>query len=609
MCGIVGIYLKKDPADESHLHAAAQALRHRGPDDVGTCVSGSFGMAHTRLSIIDLEGGHQPLFADDGRLMLIANGEIYNYIELRRDLMDQGHHFVTQSDSEVILHAYIEYGDDFIRYLHGMFAFALFDSVKDRLILARDRLGIKPLFLAYLPEGIAFASEIKALLKLMPHRPEINPSGLIQYLQHQFSTARTTPVKDIERLLPAEAVRIEKGRIKRRWQYWSALDVQTVAMDHAEAEQQFDTLMETVMQVHMRSDVPYGLFLSGGVDSSILLAMLSRYANEPIRTFSVGFTSPQFTDELPLAESLAAQFKTRHTSIRPDRDAIFQSLPFTVWAADELMRDYASLPTTLLAEAAGRELKVVFSGEGGDEVFAGYGRYRPSSLERWYKMLLYPGSGGFRARGNFRGRWPSLLFGPSLQSVAGSVRKPFKNAWKATPMHWNDLQRMQYTDLVTALPDNLLVKGDRMLMGWGGEGRVPFLDHRIVEFGLSLPDRLKINGKHGKFFLKRWASRFLDEEQLFSSKRGFHVPVSQWFTITYLDRLQKVLPNHPAIRKWFKSDGVDKLIQSCKTNSSHVRMLWSLLQFTIWYQLFIAGNGERPPVRLEPLDCIADAMH
>ena len=378
-----------------------------------------------------------------------------------------------------------------------------------------------------------------------------------------------------------------------------------MSINMEQAGRHFDSLMETVMQEHMRSDVPYGLFLSGGVDSSILLAMLDRYTEKPVRTFSVGFKSPELVDEIPLAEDLARRFDTHHTSIRPDRDAIFKSLPYTVWAADELMRDYASLPTALLAEAAGTELKVVFSGEGGDEVFAGYGRYRSSAMERRFKQMLYPGSGGFRTRGAFRGHWPKKLFGSELLAANQKVRQPFIDAWQSAPKHWSDLQRMQYTDLITALPDNLLVKGDRMLMGWGLEGRVPFLDHRIVEFGLALPDELKIEGRQGKYFLKRWATQFLPEEYLFARKRGFHVPLHHWITRAYCRSLKDCLPKHPAICAWFKPDGVNQLLQCRKVDGPTGRMIWSLLQFVIWYDLFINGDGQRPPIRIDPIEMLS----
>ena len=400
MCGIIGLYNKKGSVDPDKLSRAAQTLAHRGPDHSDRFVDGPFGMAHTRLSIIDLTGGDQPLFARNGELALIANGEIYNFIELRRDFKKRGHRFTTHSDSEVILHAYMAFGTDFLKVLNGMFAFALYDKTKQRLILARDRLGIKPLFLAHLSAGVAFASELKALLRLDPNTPEINPAGLIEYIQNQFSSERKTVLRGYERVLPGEAVCIERGQVIKRWQYWSAQMVKPLETDFESAREEFDRLMQTVMQEHMRSDVPFGLFLSGGVDSSILLALLSRYKNEPIRTYSIGFSGVRLKDELPQAERLARHMGSRHTSIRPDPIAIFHSLPYTIWAADELMRDYASLPTALLAEAAGKDLKVVFSGEGGDEVFAGYGRYRPSIFESWFKGMTKTGNRRLQDPGN-----------------------------------------------------------------------------------------------------------------------------------------------------------------------------------------------------------------
>ena len=605
MCGITGLYLEKGSIDPTRLQSAVQTLTHRGPDHTDSFIDGAFGMAHTRLSIIDLSGGDQPLFARNGELVLIANGEIYNYIELRRDLEQAGHRFSTQSDSEVILHAYMAYGKAFLQTLNGMFAFALYDKTNKRLILARDRLGIKPLFLAHLASGVAFASEIKALMRFFDAAPEIDPAGLVEYLQNQFCTERNTILKGCERLLPGEAVCIERGTLRERWQYWSPLTVEPIAMDQTEAQETFDRLMETVMREHMRSDVSFGLFLSGGVDSSILLALLSRFKGEPIRTFSVGFSGTTLTSELPQAEKLARHFGSRHTSIRPDAEAIFNCLPYSVWAADELMRDYASLPTALLAEAAGSELKVVFSGEGGDEVFAGYRRYRTSRLERWFKGVAAPGTGGFRTRGALRGRWPRRLLQPDLLPFVAAARTPFVNAWKATPGCWSNLQRMQYVDLVTALPDNLLVKLDRMLMGWSLEGRVPFLDHRVVEFGLGLPDHLKVTGKQGKSFLRHWAAKHLPPGHLGGPKRGFHVPIGEWTTGRYLTTLADVMPRHPAIQNWFRPGGVKELIAKCPSSMPATRLVWALLQFVIWYQLFIFGHGQRPPVKADPLEVIA----
>ncbi len=282
MCGIVGSYRKSGDVPSRHLEAAVGKLSHRGPDDRGYYIHGSLGMGHTRLSIIDLEGGQQPLHTVDNNLVLIVNGEIYNYIELREELKKLGHRFLTDSDSEVILHGFEEYGDEIILRLRGMFAFALFDRTRESLLLARDRLGIKPLFMAKRPDGVLFSSELKSILPLLDCNPEVNPEGLLQYIQNQFSSGSTTILKGVERVLPGEAVRVERGKIAHRWLYWSPLDIKPVKIDHVEAQEQFDAIMETVMVQHMRSDVPFGLFLSGGADSAILLALLSHFKDEPI---------------------------------------------------------------------------------------------------------------------------------------------------------------------------------------------------------------------------------------------------------------------------------------------------------------------------------------
>jgi len=604
VCGIAGYFHTRGTRTGPGLDSSLKRLAHRGPDETGTFMEGALALGQTRLSIIDLTGGRQPLFSRDGQLVLVANGEIYNFVELRQELEEKGHHFLTGSDSEVIIHCYAEYGDDFIEHLHGMFAFALYDRKRTRLILARDRLGIKPLFMVRQPDGVAFASELKALLPLLDHKPDINPLGLAQYLQNQFTTGATTILEGVERILPGEAVSVQKGEEISRWRYWSAAGISPRLISFEEALEEFDRLMETVMIEHMRSDVPFGLFLSGGVDSAILLALLSKYKEEPVRTFSVGFPGTSLTDELPLARAMARRFNSRHTEITPTREEIFRALPLTVWAADDLMRDYANLPTSILSAAAGKELKVVFSGEGGDEVFGGYGRYRTSPLELKVKSLFAPGSGGFRTRGTVRGKWRKILIKEEFRPFLDLARHPFVEAWSRTPARFSSLQRMQYTDLVTALPDNLLVKADRMMMAWGLEGRVPFLDHRVVQFGLSLPDHLKIRSGEGKVFLKRWAARFLPEDHLQRPKKGFHVPVGEWLSPSFLDKLAQVLPDHPAVAPWFEQAGLRELIRRCPESSVNSRMLWSILQFAIWHRLVLENDGERPAASEDPFDLI-----
>jgi asparagine synthase (glutamine-hydrolysing) len=600
MCGIAGIFAA-EPANPLLLQAMARRLAHRGPDHQGNEIADGAGLAHTRLSIIDLGGGDQPLYADDGRLSLVANGEVYNYIELRAELESRGRRFATHSDCETILHAYAVYGDDFLERLHGMFAFALHDQARGRLILARDRLGIKPLFLARAGGGWAFASELKALLPVIG-KPAVNPHALAQYLQCQFSTGRGTLWAGVERVLPGEAVTLEAGGATRR-RYWTPCLIRPAILEYDEAAARFDELMHTVMIEHMRADVPFGLFLSGGLDSSLLLALLSRLKGEPIRTFSVGFSDSPRGTELDLAAQLAHRYGSRHTVLRPTGEDMLQRLALSVWAADELMRDFANLPTLMLAEAAGNELKVVFSGEGGDEVFAGYGRYRRQLLQRWLKNLLHPGSGGFRTTGNFRG-YERTVFSAPLQEAAHEWRREFIAAWQDCPTGWSDLQRMQYVDLVTALPDNLLVKLDRMLMACGVEGRVPFLDHRVVDFGLALPDALKISHRRGKAFIRRWAVRYLPPGHLQAPKRGFSVPMSAWLTGGTLDRLERVLTASPAIREWFQPQAVRRLAERQRHGRNVTKNLAALLQFALWHRIFIEGDGSRPALQ-DPIDFLA----
>jgi asparagine synthase (glutamine-hydrolysing) len=605
MCGIAGLSLVRGEADQRVLDDMAARLAHRGPDDRGSWRDGPVGLAHTRLSIIDVAGGHQPLTGAADGLVLIANGEIYNHVELRAEHEARGRRFRTRSDCEAILHTYALDGLDGLKRLHGMFAFALYDRAARRLVLARDRLGIKPLFLARIGDGIAFASELKALRGLVGAAPALDPRGLLEFLQNQFTTGATTVLADVERVLPGEIVCIEDGRMTERRRYWSPLDVQPLDTDFDGAAERFDALMERVMREHMRTDVPFGLFLSGGVDSAVLLALLTRYGDAPVRSLSLGFPGSSVRDELPTAMDLAPRFDSRHTLIEARAEAMLELMPRAVWAADELMQDYANLPTLALAEVAGAELKVVFTGEGGDEVFAGYGRYRMSALERGVRALAAPGSGGFRTRGVFRGPWPRRLFGERLRSAGAQWRDPFTSAWRDTPRDWGAVRRMQCVDLATALPDNLLVKVDRMLMACGVEGRVPFLDHRVVEFGLALPDGLKIADGQGKVFLKRWAERHLPKEALWRRKRGFHVPVGDWMRGALLDRLEPALAAHPAVREWFRPHAVGRLAAAQRSSGKATRALWTVFQFALWYTLFVEGDAAPPPRRIDPLDVIS----
>lgn len=602
MCGIAGVLLRRGSPDEGALRRMGDALAHRGPDDLGVHVAGPLGLLQTRLSIIDLEGGHQPMA--DGPLTLVANGEIYNFVELRQALEARGRRFATHSDSETILHAYALDGLGALPSLNGMFAFALYDAGRRELVLGRDRLGIKPLYYAELPDRVLFASELKAILSVWPGEPALDPGALVQYLQNRFNTGEQSLVRGIRRLPPGTTLVVDADLKLQERPYWSLLDVRTRRLEFGQADAEFEPLFHRVMLEHLRADVPCGLFLSSGVDSGVLLATMTELTGRPVRTFSIGYRDGAVADdELPDAAAIARRFGAEHTEIVLDRDAVFRRLPHTIWATDDLLHDYACLPTSFMAERGARGLKVILTGEGGDEVFAGYGRYRRTPLQRWLKNLVAPGSGGFRTRGQWGRRWTQRAFGPELKAAAAAHREPFITAWRATPDAWSDVARCQYTDLCTWLPDDLLVKADRVLMAFGLEGRVPFLDHRVVEFGLGLSDELKVGGRQGKLFLKRWAERRLPGEHLWRRKRGFYVPVRQWLRGEFLDGLAAHLPAHPVIRRWFRSDAVAELVREQQQGGNTARAIWGLMQLAIWHRIFIDG---RVPGRDEdPLAWIA----
>lgn len=602
MCGIAGLFVTGAPATRPDLDEMARRLAHRGPDGQGFHRRDGVGLVHTRLSIIDLAGGAQPLYNEDRSLALVANGEIYNYLELRRELEGLGHRFATHSDCETILHAYEAWGDGFLERLQGMFAFALHDTVRGELILVRDRLGIKPLYYAATPAGLAFASEIKALIPWIG-RPAVDPVGLAQFLQLNFTCAPRTLMAGVDKLPPGSELRLGAQGTPRLRRWWTPLTVRPADLGMEEALERFDALMAGVIDIHLRSDVPYGLFLSGGVDSSLLAALIARRTREPLRTFSVGFPDSSVHNELHAAAWVAQRLATRHTALEVSADEMLRRLPHAVWAADDLTADYANLPVSLLAERAGAELKVVFSGEGGDEVFAGYGRYRMPALKRWLAALRRPGTGGFRTRGMFDRAGPGL-FSPELAAVWRQWRAPITSAWADTPGTWSRLQRMQYVDLETWLPDDLLVKADRMLMAWGVEGRVPFLDHRVVEFGLALPDAMKRDARTGKRFLKTWGERLLPAEHLWTRKKGFTVPVRDWLRGERMERLSGALRASPGIRAWLDPRGVEGLCRRQQATGRFSAPVWALLHFALWHRFFVEGDGAAPGRSADPLDLL-----
>ena len=606
MCGIAGMFLSDGGVDATSLDALIGRLGHRGPDTIKTHRDGALGFGHARLSIIDLSGGDQPLFAADGELALIANGEIYNHVELRAELEGLGAVFATHSDCETILHAYRHFGDGFLDKLHGMFAFALYDKPAAKLLLARDRMGIKPLFFAETPAGCWFASEQKALMPVLRgDAGALHPDALVQTLATGFNAGNRTMVAGIQRLQAGEVAVIERGRLRDRRRYWSPFHLRTKPVTYESAAESFERLMDGIMREHMRSDVPFALFLSGGVDSSVVLEWLRREGSRDLTAFTVAFTDAPRQADLAAAKTIAKRFDLHHHVVEVDQRSLFEHLPFCVWAADDFVIDQAILPTSLLAREVAKEFKVVFSGEGGDELFMGYGRYRRSPVQRWLANLLAPGSGGFRTRGRIDRAWIRQLLTPRLRSHLPAARQGFIDAWQSTPAAWSAMQRMQFTDMATELAEQLLVKVDRALMAWGLEGRVPLLDHQLVEFALALPDDLKVRGREGKHFLKRWATPIFGQELIHRPKSGFSVAVGKCLKGENLRKLARILPHHDAYAGLFEPAGITALVTRQETRGDVTLILWSLLQYAVWHRVFIEGHGARPEVFTDPIEFIA----
>ncbi|PCK10059.1 MAG: asparagine synthase (glutamine-hydrolyzing) [Alteromonadaceae bacterium] len=605
MCGILGGVYFNSQANESALQTALSRLSHRGPDSSALQLhqtsNHSVALGHVRLSIIDLEGGKQPLNSADGNLHLVANGEIYNYVEIAKDHPQLSQQALSHSDCEGIFQAYQAAGVDGFQQLNGMYAFALYDQQTSQFILVRDRLGIKPLFYYQSHKGLFFASEIKALLPLIEDENPIDPSGMAQFLQHQYHTGSDTIFAKIKRVLPGEYLTLnllDESPEVRTKSYWDISAIKTQQCTVIQAKEAFEPLFEQVMQEHLRADVPVGLFLSGGIDSSILLAKLSEQYSHPLKTYSLGFSGTKMADELDAATALAKHFGTEHQALRVDRDMLFNRIVHSIWAADDLMRDYASLPTHMLAETAGRDLKVVFSGEGGDEAFAGYRRYSPNPAKWLYHQVL---GQDIRVRNQWHPKASNSVFSQTLRQAP--TKNYHKDLWRQAKS-LDLMQRRQYVDIKSALPDNLFIKTDRMLMAFGLEGRVPFSDHRLIEFGLSLPPEVKYQQGRGKWLLREWAKKYLPAAHLAQPKRGFYVPVKEWLGGEFLKQLEQKLLNNRAIQHWFIDKGIRTLFAQHKAGRNYSREIWCLMQFAIWHTLFIDKPGVIPSHSENPLDWI-----
>jgi asparagine synthase (glutamine-hydrolysing) len=628
MCGIAGIATVEGSArdDAAAVTAMLGALAHRGPDDQFHVTDGQCVMGARRLAIIDLATGRQPLEDETGSVVVSQNGEIYNYLELRDELSRAGHRFATTGDTETIALLYRDRGLAFVDALRGMFAIAIWDRDQRRLVLARDRLGEKPLYWRLADGRLSWASEPKALLTLGDVEPTVDRVALAQYLQFGYVPAPRTIYQQI-RKLPAASILVWDGGNPRIERYWDIAPDQRRSRPFEEDREEALSLVSEAVRLRMRSDVPVGAFLSGGMDSSLVLALMTAASAGPVRTFSIGFEEQGF-NELPFAARVARQFGTDHVEDVVRLDAI-GLLPKLADTFDEPFADPAALPTLRLAELAAGDLKVVLTGDGGDEAFAGYRRYRKLVATQAAARLLGPatglvasgvvhGSGVLPSSSDVRRRsrsWASLTALPAALRYAamvstfdpddrtmllGDARLASQEAVVAAPMGrpGRVLDRAVITDLQTNLPEKLLVKVDRATMAWSLEARAPLLDHRLLEFSVGLSTGRRIGFRGGKTLLRSLATPFLPAEIVDRPKQGFDLPLGTWFRAELGDRFRDLVLADDAWMVGQLDVSVARRIfeDHVRGRGDHGQELWTLLQLELWGRRWASGHVHRATI-------------
>jgi asparagine synthase (glutamine-hydrolysing) len=537
-------------------------------------------MVQTRLAIIDLATGDQPLY-EPGGAALMANGEIYNYRELHAEVPQV--QFATGSDCELPLHLYRKFGLDFPKHLRGMYAIALHDPAAGRLVLCRDPFGIKPLYYAETVQGLVFASEPQAILASGAVPVELVRQSRNELLELQFTTGRDTIFAGISRVLPGETLVVTKGRIVERRRIEALPHTAIVPFGEGAALTEFDHVFEESVKLHQRADVPYGMFLSGGIDSSAVLAMMARLNERPVRAFTIGFSGTGVSDERAAARAIARELGAEHQEVDFREGDFWTLLPEIARAMDDPAADYAILPTYKLAATA-REagLKVILSGEGGDELFAGYGRYRSVARPWWAGGKLLRARGNLDKLGILRGDLAGWRDGVATAELAAQDGARTR------------LQVAQATDCADWLPNDLLTKLDRCLMAHGVEGRVPFLDPGVAAFAFSLPDELKVKRGLGKYLLRRWLAGHSKAAQPMAKKRGFTVPVGEWIARRGA-QLGPLVAAHPGVREISMAGSVEKLFTAAAEKRAGFAA-WTLLFYALWHRHHIQRLPPAPDV-------------
>lgn len=627
MCGIVGIVRRDERAvDEAVLTRMCDAIRHRGPDEEGFYFRDSVGLGMRRLAIIDLAGGQQPIHNEDKTAWIVFNGEIYNYLELRESLEKLGHHFYTDSDTEAILQAYEEYGVDCPKYLRGMFAFAIWDERKKELLLARDRVGKKPLLYSLVNGGIVFGSEFSALLAHPDVSREIAPEAIHYYLSFMCVPAPLTAYRAIKKLEPGHTLRFTANGEMKIERYWQLSFSDKLKISEEEAGERAVELLREAVRIRLMSEVPLGAFLSGGIDSSAVVALMSQESAGQVKTFSIGFEEQDFS-ELAHARRVAEHVGAEHHEfiVRPDA---MEVLPTLVEHYGEPYADSSAIPTYYVSRETRRHVTVALNGDGGDECFAGYERYAAMQLAASYHKVpgvlrrslidgvvgLLPENGAGRSRVGRAKRFMQAASLPTVDrylrwistfneqakseiytdeykhSMAGYHTQSFLAPWfKGINNGHGVVDATLLADTMTYLPNDLLVKVDIASMAVSLEARSPFLDHHLLEFAARLPENYKLRGLTTKYLLKKVLGKLLPTENIKRRKMGFGVPIGHWFRGEMRGFLESTLLSEKALKRgYLKPEAVTNLVHEHtegRRDSSH--QLWTLLMLELWFERFI----------------------
>lgn len=613
MCGICGVYNfgTGEPADPRALKRATEAMAHRGPDDEGFYVDGSLGLGNRRLSIIDLPGGHQPLANEDESLWITFNGEIYNYRDLRPDLLARGHRFRTSSDTETILHLYEEYGLECLDHLRGMFAFAIWDRRLKRLLLARDRLGVKPLFFRLDAGRLAFASELRTLRELLPHALEIDPQSIYDFFGFRYIPAPRTFYRGVEKLLPGHWLIADANGVRSQ-AYWDIPPEEESEKRASEFAAEIAEQLRESVRLRLIADVPLGVFLSGGTDSSAVVAFMAELGARPLRTYSVGFAETEHS-ELPYARTVASRYQTEHHELVFTPQQMNDELPRLVAFRNEPIAEPTDVALYLISRLAAQSVKVVLAGEGGDELFAGYPKYSADRLAglvssfpqgvtraliRWLPYRQHRAKTALEALSisdeaersvtwfaSFSREEREGLFSPDfLAQVDPSHPARVFASYLEKVRDRSPLKRMLYADLKVWLPDNLLLRGDQMTMASSIEERGPFLDHRLVELAARIPTRMLTRGFKTKVLLKEALRPYLPKEVLFRRKVGFRVPVGDWFRNVLRPLVNDLLLSPQAeAHRYFNVGNMEKFVREHFDGvRDRQKQLWALVNFELW---------------------------